>query len=206
MKSEIVTVIGHDGKPTRALYSEMSCADSVENCENGNTQNPYEILDIKDGKHDLYIKYWIKLDEESIQGTDTWRTFFEWKTKDYDEGTGFRLISYINMEEDGKMYWRWQGDHDSEIDPDWKFDNKEIEVPIKKWFKTEFFWSWNENGNSRALWKINGQVIKDYIGPNVLPEKPVDFIMLSQIYSDNNPKHQWVDDIEVWDGYHEDQE
>jgi hypothetical protein len=59
-----------------------------------------------------------------------------------------------------------------------------------------------------ALWKINGKVVKDYLGPTAaepnlapaLPTKGVEFIMLTQIYGDSNPKHQWIDDIEIWDG------
>ncbi|HGG64263.1 MAG TPA: hypothetical protein ENK34_06770, partial [Rhodobacteraceae bacterium] len=89
LRNEIQTVTGHDGHPTRALYS-------VENyAHHGDTQSPYEILDITDGRRDLYIRYWIKLDRSSLTQPNKWRTFFEWKSKGYADGSGFRLISFI---------------------------------------------------------------------------------------------------------------
>ncbi|MFK5983224.1 MAG: hypothetical protein QM499_09940 [Flavobacteriaceae bacterium] len=191
--AEIQTVQGHNGNSTKALYQE-------ENYEYGDaTQCPYEILNITDGRKDLYVKYWIKLDSSSLTLTDKWRTFFEWKTKDYGVGTGFRLISFIYTDENGNPYWHWQGDKNPQ-DPIWEIDNFEIPVPSNEWFLTEFYWHWSEGEEGRALWKINGQVVGDYYGPSTLNSKPIDFILLSQIYGDANPKHQWVDDIEIWDG------
>ena len=212
IKSEIQSTTGHLNKPTKALYSEVTCSlPDKTKCKNFDTQNTYEILDLIDGKRDIYISYWIKLDAAGLDKLDGWRTFFEWKTETYGDGTGFRLISYIYSDEHekGKLFWHWQGDHDPNALADWEFDNKDIPVPLDKWFFTEFYWSWNEGNGGRALWRINGQVVKDYLGPtksqpNLAPALPpnqaVDFIMLTQIYGDSNPKHQWIDDIEIWDG------
>lgn len=187
----IETVIGHDGKPTKALYS-------IEEYNTNVTQCPYEILNITEGRKDLYIKFWIKLDEESLNEADKWRTFFEWKTKDYGKGTGFRLISFIYTDDDGQPYWHWQGDTDP-MHPVWEIDNRDIPVPENEWFLTEFYWHWSEGDDGRALWKINGEVVGDYYGPSTSNSKPISFIMLAQIYGNANPKHQWVDDIEIWD-------
>jgi hypothetical protein len=190
--SEIQTIIGHGGTETKALYN-------IEHYNVEYTQCPYEILDITDGRKDLYIKYWIKVDAESTSRPNMWRTFFEWKTLDYAEGDGFRLISYIYTDDDGVPYWHWQGDANPE-NPIWEIDNKEIPVPLNEWFLTEFYWHWSEGDNGRALWKINGQVVGDYYGATTRNSKPIDFIMLTQIYGNTNPKHQWIDDIEIWDG------
>ncbi|HHS82612.1 MAG TPA: hypothetical protein ENJ68_03745, partial [Devosia sp.] len=103
--SDIRTVIGHDGRPTRALYS-------YENYSHDATQNPYEILDISEGRRDLYVRFRIRLDGESLSQKDTWRTFFEWKTRGYAKGRGFRLISFVYTDEQGRAYWHWQGDRD----------------------------------------------------------------------------------------------
>ncbi len=193
LRNEIRTVKGHDGRPSHALYS-------VENYEHrDDTQSPYEILDITDGRRDLYIRYWIKLDRSSLTQPDKWRTFFEWKTKGYANGSGFRLISFIYTDDDGKPYWHWQGDRDPEH-PVWEIDNRDIPVPMGEWFLTEFYWHWSEGKDGRALWKINGQVVGDHFGRTTRNHKPIDFIMLTQIYGNANPKHQWVDDIEIWDG------
>ena len=188
---EIQTVTGHDGQPTRALYN-------IEYYKTDATQCPYEILNITEGTKDLYIKFWIKLDSSSLTQQNMWRTFFEWKTKDYAEGTGFRLISFIYTDDDGIPYWHWQGDANPQ-NPVWEIDNRTVVVPREEWFLTEFYWHWSEGEDGRALWKINGQVIGDHYGPTTLNSKPIDFIMLTQIYGDANPKYQWVDDIEIWD-------
>jgi len=181
-----------NGDSTNTLYSteyyNIDC-----------TQCPYEILDITDGTKDLYIKYWIKLDSASLVQPNKWRTFFEWKTKDYAKNRGFRLISYIYSDDDGIPYWHWQGDKNPEH-PIWEIDNKDIPVPLNKWFLTEFYWHWSEGDDGRALWKINGQIVGDHYGATTRHGKPIDFIMITQIYGDSNPKYQWVDDIEIWDG------
>ncbi len=192
LENEIQTVKGHNGDSTRVLYN-------IEHYETDITQCPYEILDITEGKKDLYIKYWIKLDSASLFKPDMYRTFFEYKTKDYAEGSGFRLISYIYTDNDGMPYWHWQGDKDPEHSV-WEIDNRTVPIPINKWFSTEFYWHWSNGDDGRALWKINGQIIGDHYGPTTRYSKPVDFIMLTQIYGDSNPKYQWIDDIEIWDG------
>ncbi len=192
LENEIQTVIGHNGDATKALYN-------VEHYEVDITQCPYEILDIQDGTKDLYIKYWIKLDSTSLVQPDMWRTFFEYKTKDYGDDEGFRLISFIYTDDDGIPYWHWQGDGDPE-NPIWEIDNKTVAVPLNEWFLTEFYWHWSEGDDGRALWKVNGQIIGDHYGPTTRNAKPIDFIMLTQIYGNVNPKHQWIDDIEIWNG------
>jgi hypothetical protein len=191
VKSEIQTVYGHGGTLTKALYSE-------ENYNIGVTQNPYEILNITKGINDLYIKYWMKVDSSSLMQKNKWRALFEYKTEDYASGNGFRLISYIYTDEMGKPYWHWQGDSDPEH-PVWEIDNKAIPVPHNEWFLTEYYWHWSEGGDGRALWKINGKIVGDHYGPTTRNSKPIDFIILTQIYGDANPKYQWVDDIEIWD-------
>ncbi len=192
IENEIQSVIGHNGDSTKALYN-------IEHYEVDITQCPYEILDITEGTKDLYIKYWIKLDSASLFQSDMYRTFFEWKTKDYGENKGFRLISYIYTDNDGIPYWHWQGDKDPEHSI-WEIDNRTVPIPINKWFLTEFYWHWSEGNDGRALWKINGQIIGDHYGPTTRNSKPIDFIMLTQIYGDANPKYQWIDDIEIWNG------
>lgn len=189
--SEIQSVIGHNGNTTKALYS-------VENYSMDVTQCPYEILNLTEGKSDLYIKYWMKLDTDSLHQSDKWRAIFEYKTKDYANGTGYRLIAFIYTDVNGNPYWHFQGDENPET-PIWEYDNFDIPVPENEWFKTEFYWKWSDNNNGRSLWKINGQVIADHNGATTKNNKPIDFIILTQIYGDANPKHQWIDDIEIWD-------
>ena len=190
LENEIQTVIGHDGNPTKALYN-------IERYDTGVTQCPYEILDITEGREDLYIRYWIKMDSESLTQPNMWRTFFEWKTKEYASGNGFRLIAFIYTDDDAQPYWHWQGDANPAT-PIWEIDNKDIPIPMDEWFLTEFYWHWSEGDDGRALWKVNGEVVGDHYGATTRNSQPIDFIMLTQIYGDANPKYQWIDDIEIW--------
>ncbi len=192
LENEIQTVIGHNGDSTKVLYN-------IEHYETNITQCPYEILNIQERTKDLYIKYWMKMDSASLFQSDMYRVIFEYKTKDYADGRGFRLIAFIYTDEDGIPYWHWQGDKDPGTSI-WEIDNKTVPIPINKWFMTEFYWHWSEGDGGRALWKINGQIIGDHYGPTTRNSNPIDFIILTQIYGDANPKYQWIDDIEIWNG------
>jgi hypothetical protein len=77
---------------------------------------------------------------------------------------------------------------------------KKLPEPTHKQGLTEFYWHWSKGAGGRALWKVSGKIIGDHRGPTTRNNKPIDFIMLTQIYGNANPKHQWIDDIEIWDG------
>ncbi|HFC93596.1 MAG TPA: hypothetical protein ENJ51_12375 [Leucothrix mucor] len=190
--SEIQSVKGHDGNQTKALYS-------IENYDIGVTQNPYEILNIVDGRKDLYVKYWMKLDSSSLNQIDKWRALFEYKTIGYAKGTGFRLIAFIYTDIQGTPFWHFQGD-ENPTTAIWEVDNTDIPVPMNQWFSTEFYWHWSEGKDGKVFWKINGQLVAKHIGPTTRNAQPIDFIILTQLYGDANPKFQWIDDIEIWDG------
>jgi hypothetical protein len=188
--AELQTVIGHNGNQTTVLYQQ-------ENYNTDVTQCPYEILDIKDGTKDLYIKFWIKLDSASLYKPNMWRTYFEWKSKKYAKGSGFRLISFIYTDDDEIPYWSFQGDKNPEH-PIWEINNKNIPVPVNEWFMNEFYWHWSEGDDGVVLWKVNGQEVGKHYGPTTINGNPIDFIMIGQIYGNSNPKYQWIDDIEIW--------
>ena len=102
--AELQTTIGYDGKSTKTLYN-------IEHYEHKDyTQYPYEILNIIEGRKDLYVRYRMKIDSNMLGNPNTWRALFEYKTKDYKDpgegGTGFRLISYIYTDQDGNPSWR----------------------------------------------------------------------------------------------------
>ncbi len=196
VSAELQTVVDHNGNTTTALFQK-------ENYQyDGDTQCPYEILDIKDGKKDLYIKFWMKIDSTSIHQPDKWRAIFEYKTKDYDlgddKGTGYRLIAFIYTDSNGDPYWHIQGDENPE-NSIWEIDNFDIPVPENEWFLTEFYWKWSDDFDGQTIWKINHNTVAEYNGATTRNSKAIDFIILSQIYGDANPKHQWIDDIEIWD-------
>jgi len=195
VQANIQTVIGHDGKPTKALYS------AEQYKAKDDTQFPYEILNIQEGTKDLYVKYWMKIDANSLGKANRWRALFEYKTKGYrdpEEGSkGYRLIAFIYTDDNGKPYWHLQGDTDAEH-PVWEIDNTTISVPLDEWFLTEYYWHWSNGEDGETLWKINGHIVAKHSGATTRNNKPIDFIILTQIYGDANPKHQWIDDIEIW--------
>ena len=206
LESKIETVIGHSGKQIRVLYNKMNYNVT------GSTQLPYEILNIKESKKDIYIRYWMKIDDNMIGQKDKWRALFEYKTKDYkdpgENGTGFRLISYVYTDEEGKASWHFQGDRDSNT-PIWECDtliptktcnNSNLPVITNKWFLTEYYWHWSNGKDGLAWWKIDGKIVGEHHGATTRNNNPIDFIMLTQIYGDSNPKEQWIDDIEIWEG------
>ena len=190
VEAQLQKVIGHNGDTTTALFLK-------ENYNTGVTQFPYEILDVEEGTSDLYIKFWLKLDSVSYDQDDSWRAIFEYKTKGYAQGLGYRLIAYVYTDQAGHPYWHFQGDRNPQH-PIWEIDNFDIPVPQNEWFMTEFYWHWSQGDDGISLWKINGQVVGEHHGPTTRLSQPIDFIMLFQIYGDANPKWQWIDDIEIW--------
>jgi hypothetical protein len=190
VEAELQRVVGHNGDTTTALYMR-------ENYSIGVTQFPYEILNVTEGKSDLYVKFWMKVDSVSFSKPDSWRAIFEYKTKLYAFGLGYRLIAYIYTDEDGTIHWHFQGDRNPNH-PIWEIDNYDVPVPLNEWFVNEFYWHWSSGDDGITWWKVNGQLIGRHQGPTTRNNLPIDFILLFQIYGDSNPKWQWIDDIEIW--------
>ncbi|GEM_PF-909357 len=206
LRSEIQMVTGFDGNLTRALYNEET------HREREDTQLTYEILNITQGRSDLYVRYRMKIDSNMLGTLNKWRALFEYKTKDYKDpgegGTGFRLIAFVYTDDEGRASWHMQGDKDSDT-PIWECDTLELNatchneyVPVvtDEWFLTEYYWHWSNGDDGRVIWKINGKVVADHSGPTTRNDNPIDFILFTQLYGNVTPKHQWIDDIEIWDG------
>jgi len=206
LKSEIQTVEGYNGQPTKAMYNEET------HRENGDTQLTYEILNITEGKSDLYVRYRMKIDSNMLGTINKWRALFEYKTKDYKDpgegGTGFRLISFIYTDNQGRASWHFQGDKDSS-NPIWECDtlaltpechNEFVPVITDEWFLTEYYWHWSNGSDGYVVWKINGKIVGEHHGPTTRNNNAIDFILLTQLYGNVTPKHQWIDDLEIRDG------
>jgi len=207
LHAELQTVLGYDGKPTRVLYNEETHREA-----NKSTQLTYEVLNITEGRSDLYVKYRMKIDSGMLGTIDKWRAIFEYKTKDYRDagegGTGYRLIAFVYTDEEGNASWHLQGDEDSQH-PIWECDtlhptaschNSNIPVITDAWFTTEYYWHWSNDQDGYTVWKINGQIVGEHHGPTTRADNPIDFLLLTQLYGNVTPKHQWIDDIEIWDG------
>ena len=83
MMNELRTVIGHDGKPTRALYSEVRqsgcCGTAPQG--GGSTQDALHLLPGTDSS-DVYVSKWMKFQPnlaENMSSGGPWRVVFEFK-------------------------------------------------------------------------------------------------------------------------------
>jgi hypothetical protein len=194
--NEIQRVIGPRGQQTSVLYSE------IRKRGGGATQTPYLLTPPATAlQGDLYVSYWIKLQPDLLErlGSNSWRALFEWKTSAQQ-----RLITYVYTDGLNKPYWDLKADDLSggEIRTFWEIANHAAPVPVGEWFKFEFFWHRSSQRDGRAWQAINGQVVFDHFGPLHGGNDPIDRIMLTQVYAGGTvPKYQWVDDIEIWDGF-----
>jgi len=199
--SEIQTIDGN-----KVLYNEEKYREF-----NKSTQLTYEILNITQGKSDLYVRYRMKVDSNMLGTINKWRALFEYKTKDYKDpgegGTGYRLIAFIYTDKDGTPSWHLQGDKDSR-NPIWECDtlaltkechNEFVPVIMDDWFTTEYYWHWSNGSDGYMVWKINGKIVGEHHGATTRNDNPIDFILFTQLYGNVTPKYQWIDDIEIWD-------
>jgi hypothetical protein len=194
--SDIQRVRGHRGEQTSVLYSE------IRKRGGGATQAPYLIRPSTTAlQGDLYVSYWIKLQPDLLErlGPNSWRVLFEWKSN-----AQHRLITYIYTDGSNRPFWNLKADDlsGSKLKTFWEVANHTAPVPVGEWFKFEFFWHRSSQRDGRAWQAINGQVVFDHYGPLLGGPDPIDRIMLTQVYAGGTlPLYQWVDDIEIWDGF-----
>lgn len=194
--NELQNVMGPHGHPTSALYSE------VRKNGGGSTQTPFLLTPSTTAlQGDLYVSYWIKLQPDLLKrlGPNSWWVLFEWKTNAQQ-----RLITYICTDRMNKPYWYLKADDLSggTTRTFWQTANHAAPVPDGEWFKFEFFWHRSAQNDGRAWQAINGQMVFDRFGPLLGGNDPIDRIMLTQVYAGGTPPlYQWVDDIEIWDGF-----
>jgi len=179
VSANLVSVMGHNNKTTKALHLKQNYIAGVS------TQYPYGIYDIKEGKKDIYISYWMKIDGNMIGESNKWRSLLEYKTKDYDEfnknSTGFSLESYVYTDLNGKPSWHLQGGQNPKY-PLWSCDtltptaecnNKDIPVIINEWFHTDI-------GARGTMVSSNGKLMEKLL-LNIM-ELPHSMVMLLTLF------------------------
>ncbi|HTP38082.1 MAG TPA: carbohydrate-binding protein [Steroidobacteraceae bacterium] len=219
------TVTGHTGAQTHVLLQQnsqnvngtASPAYSVE-------QNVLQFLpQHEDG--DMYISYWLKFqpdmaekmhnmaDGPGVQNGGTWRSFFALKTGGQvawggpaDDGD-YRIEAYVLTYGNVAPYWALRGDNvaggNAPLVNSWQEENHTVPVPINQWFKFEIFWHRSAGSDGRAWMAVNGQTLIDHHGPNVGAwNMPINRIFAPLVYSSSPyPIYQWMDDLEIWDGF-----
>lgn len=191
--NDVVLTAGPDGNKTKALFQAIAYDVQV-------TQTPLQINNIKENPKELYMSYWMKTDSTSFNKKDTWRAIWEYKTKDYASyQNGFRMIAFMATDYEGKPYWLFQGDT-SPQNPIWQAENYTFPVILNEWFKVSYHIKWSNGADGYACMRVNGHLIGEHHGPTTANSDPLDFIMLTQVYGNSHPMHQWVDDITIWNG------
>lgn len=193
VENNLVVTNGPLGNITTTLFQSVKYDVQV-------TQTPLQINNIKENPKELYISYYMKTDSTAVKGIDTWRAIWEYKTKNYASyKDGFRMIAFMATDNEGKPYWLFQGDT-SPQNPVWQVENYTIPLILNEWFKVEYYIKWSNGTDGYASMKVNGKLIAEHKGATTVNKDAMDFIMLTQVYGNSHPMHQWVDDIEIWDG------
>jgi len=221
----IDTVTGHTGAQTHALFQEN--AQNVNGTGPMGTsaeQNVLQFLPQNEGG-DMYVSYWVKLQPDLVQkmtnlpdgpGIDTggtWRSFFAIKTGGQvawggpaDNGD-YRIEAYVVTSGGGAPYWRIWGDNNAggnaPLVNNWTEVNRDVPVPVDQWFKFEIFWHRSAGSDGRVWMAVNGQTLADHHGPNMGAwNMPINRIFAPLLYTGAAmPAYQWVDDLEIWDGF-----
>lgn len=188
------SVPGPTGSETTALFQRV-------NYDIGVTQTPYQINNIQNNPTELFMTYWMKTDDTSLQGPDKWRALWEYKTENYNENNqnGFRMIAFMATDENGELRWLFQGDKNPR-EAIWLVKNTTVPVIRNEWFKVSYHIKWSNGSNGYAAMRVNGELIAEHKGATTANSDDLDFIILTQVYGNTHPMHQWVDDIEIWRG------
>jgi hypothetical protein len=207
--NRIETVTGHAGNQTRALYSE------IKQSGGGGTPAPPQdtfMFVPASEQGDMYISFWMKLQANLVQNMtpQNWRSLFEWKTNG-DYRISVYAASWDNgcngLKRMGPVYWQIRGDNEANgglpYQEFWRVENCAIAVPVDQWFKLEVFWHRSSGADGRAWVAVNGQVIADHRGSLMgVRNAPINRIMPGLLYSQTPlPIYQWIDDLEIWDGF-----
>lgn len=169
---------------------------------------------------DLYVSYWLKLQPDLLEkmATDfwgnsgTWRAIFAFKTGGQTPwGTpandgDYRVEAYVKTAS-GQAFFAVLGDNNAgggaPLVNTWYVENRAVPVPVGRWFKVEVFWHRSGDATGRVWFAADGQVIADRRGANLGARgQPVNRIIAPLLYSGSAmPIWQWVDDLEIWDGF-----
>src|SRR5690606_26272147 len=108
----------------------------------------------------------------------------------------------------GKPFWNLKADDNTKGDRPtrtvWEIVNKNVPVPVDRWFKFEVFWSRGSyaKANGRAYVAIDNQVASDYRGQMMgRKELPMLVIMPFQNYGSMAlPSSQLIDNLKIRSG------
>jgi len=196
INTDIVTVTGRYGQPTRALYQAILKNDKDTRALTRNQYNMYPSLTADTFKQ-MYVKYWLKFqpDLDEIMPKNSWRMMMEW----FESGDDYRFnLQVIRTHQGGGLKWKLLGQIlKPKREYDWLEINDQIQVPVGEWFLLEVFWKHSSEPDGQILVKINGKDLFNHIGRNKLNSR-LSVLMPFKCYG-RTDYSQWIDDFEIWD-------
>lgn len=224
MFNRIETVTGPHGRPTRVLYQQITRnINGQGHMGTSPAQNELQFLP-RDDARELYVGYWMKLQPDlaermnnlkpapGVRDGGTWRGIFAFKTggmfadgRPKNDGD-YRVEAYVTTYGGGEPYWALLGDNnaggDHPLVNDWTIVNREVPVPVGKWFHLEMYWKRSNGADGRVRMSVDGEIIAEHRGANLgARQQPINRIIAPLLYAGGTmPIYQWVDDLEIWSG------
>jgi hypothetical protein len=223
--NRVESVTGPRGDRSQALFQQITQnVNGTAPMGTAPTQNEFQFLPQWDAG-DTYVSYWMKLQPDLVQkmtnlpdapgvvGGGTWRAIFAAKTGGQTAWGGpadngdYRIEAYVMTRGGVQPYWVVLGDNNAGGNAPavngWSVENRNVPVPVGQWFKFEIFWHRSSGSDGRVWMAVNGQTLADRRGPNMGAwNLPINRIMAPIVYTGSAmPVYQWVDDLEIWDGF-----
>jgi hypothetical protein len=208
----IVAMRRHDGTTGPVLHQVITTPPGSGNC-----QNPYVVEPGSDAI-DLYVRYWLYLPADlparmTAAPEGGWRLVYEFKTRDRYGRDDYRFGAMIRRGGD-HLYWYIGADlgsyrklsGDKEV---WVVENHTVPVPLGRWFKFECYWHRSRGPDARFWVAVDRTTISDHYcdgkdgaqtGSYGVYGGRIDRIMCFQMYGNDRPQEQWVDDFVIYDG------
>jgi len=207
----IDSVVGRDGVPSRALYTELL----GDLPPGGFVRSEYALFPPPDLRQ-AYITYLIRLGAPAVQNS-SWRMLMEWKELDSIPGEGrsnYRLGLYLKSNGDSRR-WRVKGEQVKGDGPfctgrcpEWIVDNYAATVPEDQWFRLEVFWRIGDEKTGRLWLAVDGETVADFRGrtTHATDPQPLNFWSIFKLYGSPEATNagmlrQWIDDVEIWSDF-----
>jgi len=212
--NQLQTVTGHNGTPTRALYSEIKQSGCTGTNPMGSCVDQDAFLLQPPGEtSDLYMSYWIKYQPDIVQKMNppspNWRVLFEWKTGFNGDDGDYRVAAQlVTWGLGGPLSWHMTGDNVASSGSYtqvryWEQYTVTDAQTVSNWMKFEVFWHRSSGADGRVWMAVNGQVILDHYGSNMgVKNAPINRIFMPNLYGSTAfPIYQWIDDVQILDGF-----
>lgn len=167
----------------------------------------------------LYVSEWLKLQPDLVEVMAAaaptnagWRVVFTFKTGGQFSGGpsndgDYRFQLSVQTRDRPQPYWVLLADNNAggnaALVNNFALKNFDVPVPVGEWFRLEVYWRRSSGADGRFWVAVNGRVVFDRLGPNMgALGMPINRIYAPILYSGSRlPIYQWVDDVEVWDGF-----